>query len=184
MILKLPPNALPAGIRQKINLFDNTLRRLLRGDFDDLPDADRHERGLMVIGLCADAATALAAMPVPFLELPVHAAMVGAIGKIHGHAPFDKKGLKRIMASIGGGVALRQLTRLAPFGGQIPYAVRVHGTTWTLGLAAQNYFERRGGPADLPADGHPVPQSSAPGPAFRSSQNEPDINSSSGAKRR
>ncbi len=184
MIWNIPPRAMTAEIRRKIFLFENTLRRLVRGDFDDLPDAERQERVFLVIGLCADAATGLAAMPVPFLELPVHAAMVGAIGKIHGHTPFDRKGLKRILASIGGGMALRQLTRLAPFFGRIPFAARVHGATWTLGLAAQTYFENYASPTDMTADDQPAGQPVLCPPTHGPGQNGPDTRGPGGASQR
>ena len=116
--------------------FDDTMRRLLRGDFADLSDAERRERVEQVIGLSAMAAMAVAATPVPFLELPVQAAMVRAIARIHGRDKSGREALWELAAALGGALVLRQLFRLLPLVGPLPFLSRIYGATYALGRVA------------------------------------------------
>lgn len=145
MIGRLRNLALPAHLRALVSEHENTLRRLLRGGFDDLTLDERRTRAELVIRISARASVALAGAPIPFLELPVHAAMVGAIGKIYGKDMSGSKILLQLAASMGGGLAVRQLLRLIPVGGSLSMLARVHAATWALGKAAQLYFEQRSG---------------------------------------
>ncbi|MBI3993907.1 MAG: hypothetical protein HY342_11590 [Candidatus Lambdaproteobacteria bacterium] len=129
--------------RASVGAYEDTLRRLLRGSFDELTPRERRERADAVVRVCANASTLLAAAPVPFLELPVHAAMVQALGKIYGVPGAGRTALLRVAASLGGGLTLRCLLRFVPLGGTLPLVGRVYAATWALGRAAQLYFERQ-----------------------------------------
>jgi uncharacterized protein (DUF697 family) len=120
--------------------FEDTLRRLLRGDFADLSEGERRERVEQVIGLSAMAAMAMAATPVPFLELPVQAAMVRAIARVHGHEKPGREVLWELGAALGGGLVLRQVFRLLPLVGPLPFLSRIYGATYALGRVAHLYY--------------------------------------------
>jgi uncharacterized protein (DUF697 family) len=126
--------------------FDDTLRRLLRGDFADLSEGERRDRVEQVIGLSAMAAMAMAATPVPFLELPVQAAMVRAIARVHGHEKSGREVLWELGAALGGGIVLRQAFRLLPLVGPLPFLSRIYGATYALGRVAHVYYASEAAP--------------------------------------
>ncbi|MDH4248740.1 MAG: SHOCT domain-containing protein [Deltaproteobacteria bacterium] len=114
----------------------DTLRRLLSGDFSGLTPQQRQHRVEQIISASAMAAMGLAVVPIPFLELPVLAAMVQAIARVHGVKAPARRVLWRLLASLGGGLALRQGLRFIPLAGSLPLVSRVYGTTWALGHTA------------------------------------------------
>jgi uncharacterized protein (DUF697 family) len=120
--------------------FDDTLRRLLRGDFADLSDGERRDRVEQIVGLSSMAAMAMAATPVPFLELPVQAAMVRAIARVNGHDKSGREALWELCAALGGGLVLRQALRLLPLVGPLPFLSRIYGATYALGRAAHLFY--------------------------------------------
>ena len=120
--------------------YQDTLRRLLKGDFQDLDPDARREKVDQIVQLCASAAMALAAAPIPFLDMPVQAAMVRAIAKVHGVRGYSAKVFLQIVAGVGGGLVVRQALRLVPFGG-VAHLSRVYGTTWALGRVSDLYFQ-------------------------------------------
>lgn len=122
--------------------YEDTLRRLLKGDFADLPPGERKAKVEQIIKTSAVAAMAMGAVPVPLLEMPVMAAMVRAIGKVYGVNTIGKKAMLEIAAAMGGGLVLRQAMRLIPFVGAMAGASRVYGTTWAVGRVAEVYFSR------------------------------------------
>ena len=128
--------------RRTVAEYEDTLRRLLRGTFEDLSEAERRERTEQIIRASALAAMALGATPVPLLEMPVLAAMVRAIAKVYGVEPRGRKGLIQLGASLGGGIFFRQVMRLIPFAGPLPHLSRIYGATYALGRTAQIYFAR------------------------------------------
>ena len=130
--------------RAQLGAYEDTLGRLLGSGFDDLTPPERRTRADAVVRLCANTAALLTAAPVPFLEVPVHAAMVHALGKIYGVSGTGRTALLRVAVSMGGGMALRQALRLVPAAGALSVVARVYAATWTLGCAAQLYFERQG----------------------------------------
>ena len=134
--------------------FSDTLRRLLRGDFRDLTEGERRARVEQIIGLSSSAAMAMAAAPIPLLELPVQAAMVSAVARVYGRPRSGRRALWEVGAALGGGVVVRQAMRLLPFVGPLPHLSRVYGATWALGRAAQLYYQPDAGAseASTPAD--------------------------------
>ncbi len=121
--------------------YQDTLTRLLKGDFQDLDPDARQEKVNQIVQVSASAAMALAAAPIPFLDMPVQAAMVRAIAKVHGVRGYSAKLFLQVVAGVGGGMAVRQALRLVPFGG-IANLSRVYGATWALGRASNLYFQR------------------------------------------
>lgn len=119
--------------------YDDTVRRLLRGGFGDLSPQQREERVEQIIQAAAVASMTMGSVPIPFLEIPVLAAMVRAIGTVYGAERPGKKALWELMAALGGGLVLRQVLRMLPFGG-LSQISRLYGATWALGRAAQVYF--------------------------------------------
>lgn len=122
--------------------YEDTLRRLVRGDFADLTLQERREKVEQVLRASAGAAMATGSAPVPFLELPVQWAMVRAIARIHGVKRPGKALLWELVGALGGGLFLRQVMRLLPLGGALPHLSRIYGATWALGRVAEAYFER------------------------------------------
>jgi len=120
--------------------FEDTLRRLLRGGFADLSEAERRERVEQIVGLSSMAAMAMAATPVPFLELPVQAAMVRAVARVHGYDKSGRQALWELGAALGGGLVLRQVFRLLPLVGPLPFLSRIYGATYALGRVAHVYY--------------------------------------------
>lgn len=120
--------------------FEDTVRRLLEGDFSDLRPEQREERVEQIIRAAAVASMAAGAAPVPLLELPIQAAMVGAIGRVHGVERAGKTALLEVMGALGGGLILRQALRFIPFVAAPTRLSRIYGTTWALGRAASRYY--------------------------------------------
>jgi len=116
----------------------DTVERLLGGDFRDLPSEERARRVEEIIQVSASAAVGMASLPLPFLDLPVLVAMVGAIGKVHGLEIADRQLYTQVLATLGGGLMLRQLLRAVPFGGTV-YVAQIYGATCALGRVAQTY---------------------------------------------
>jgi uncharacterized protein (DUF697 family) len=114
----------------------DTLERLVAGDFRDLTPAERSQRVEEIIGVSAGAAVGMAAVPIPFLDLPVLMTMVGAIGRVHGADQSDNRLWYQVLGVLGGGMVLRQVLRMVPFGGQL-YAAQMYGATWALGRTAE-----------------------------------------------
>lgn len=127
--------------------YEDTLRRLLGHGFADLDAAERQAAVEQVVSVSALTASALAAAPLPFLDLPVHLAMVRAIAKVHGQERPGRAVLLHIAATLGSGLALRQLLRVVPFAGSMSYASRAYAATWALGRAANLYFGRQPPPS-------------------------------------
>ncbi len=86
----------------------------------------------------------------PLLELPVQAAMVGAVAKVHGVPGGGRKLLLQVGAALGGGLVIRQALRLIPVAGGISQMSRIYATTWALGQAANLYCERGAGHQPAP----------------------------------
>lgn len=120
--------------------YQDTLRRLLKGDFEDLGSSEKELRVEQIISLSSTAAMATASVPVPFLEMPVQVAMVQAIAKVHGVKKPGKQVLLRLAVTAGGGLLLRQLLRLVPGAGALPLFSRIYGATWALGRASNLFF--------------------------------------------
>ena len=120
--------------------YEDTLRRLLKGEFEDLSPEARREKVEQVISLSAMAAMATAAAPVPFLELPVQLAMVRTIARINGVKSPGRKLLWELVGTLGGGLVMRQIMRMVPVVGALPYLSRIHGATWALGRVAHVYY--------------------------------------------
>ena len=120
--------------------YEDTLRRLLKGEFEDLSPEARREKVEQVISLSAMAAMATAAAPVPFLELPVQLAMVRTIARINGVKSPGRKLLWELVGTLGGGLVMRQIMRMVPLVGALPYLSRIYGATWALGRVAHVYF--------------------------------------------
>lgn len=120
--------------------YEDTLRRLMKGEFEDLSPEERREKVEQVISLSAMAAMATAAAPVPFLELPVQLAMVRTIARINGVKAPGRKLLWELVGTLGGGIVMRQIMRMVPVVGSLPYLSRIYGATWALGRVAHVYY--------------------------------------------
>jgi len=122
-------------------LYRDTLGRLVRGGFSDLTIEERRETVDRIVQIGATAAMVLAAMPVPFLDLPVHAAMVRAVAKVHGVTGSERQLLWRLAAALGLGFTIREALRFVPWAGGLTRLSRAYGAAWALGQAADIYFE-------------------------------------------
>ncbi|HUJ75519.1 MAG TPA: hypothetical protein VL359_11700, partial [bacterium] len=122
----------------RVQAHRDTLERLIGGDFAELTPEQRQERVEDIIRVSASAAVATAALPIPFLDLPVLVAMVGAIGRVHGLEVADRQMYVQVLGTLGGGIFLRQVLRLVPFG-EVVYASQIYGATWALGRVAHLY---------------------------------------------
>ncbi len=135
------------GRMARFQPYEDTLKRLVSGDFSDLSPEEREKKTEQIIQASAVAAMAMAAVPLPLLEMPVLAAMVRAIGKVHGSQAEGKKVMLEIAAAVGGGLVLRQAMRFIPFVGGMANVSRIYGTTWALGRTAQFYFSGKRAPS-------------------------------------
>lgn len=122
--------------------YEDTLRRLLAGSFSGLSPEERRDKAEQVIRLSAMASMAMGATPLPFLELPVQMAMVRAIAKIYGVEKPGRKVILELAGALGGGLFFRQMMKMLPLAGPLPYLSRIYGATWALGRAACLYFDR------------------------------------------
>lgn len=120
--------------------YEDTLRRLLKGEFEDLSAEARREKVDQIVGLSAMAAMAMATAPIPFLELPVQMAMVRAIARVNGVKAPGRKVLWELVGALGGGIVMRQVMRMVPLVGPLPYLSRIYGSTWALGRVAHLFY--------------------------------------------
>jgi uncharacterized protein (DUF697 family) len=120
-----------SGLREH----QDTLDRLLSGNFKDLTPEQRGKRIEEIIQVSATASVGMAAVPIPFLDLPILMAMVGAIGRVHGLSQQDNRLWYQVLGTLGGGLFLRQVLRVVPFGSAL-YASQIYGATWALGQVA------------------------------------------------
>lgn len=144
-------HALPQRVWEQVRAHEDTLRRLVRGDFADLTLDQRRARAREIIRLSAGAAVGVCAAPVPFLEVPVQAAMVRALAKVYGVPGGSRKVLLHMGLTMGGGLVLRRLLRIIPVAGSASVVSRVYSATWALGHVAQIVLERQTGEQHLPA---------------------------------
>jgi uncharacterized protein (DUF697 family) len=131
--------------------YRDTIARLMRGNFQDLTPEQRRDKVEQVIQICASAAMVLSAMPVPFLDLPVHAAMVRAVARVHGMDGSERQLVWKLAAGLGLGFTIREGLRFVPFAGNLTRLTRAYGAAWALGQAADLYFEhaaRKAAPPD------------------------------------
>lgn len=122
--------------------YEDTLRRLLIGGFGDLSPQARRDKVEQIISISAMAAMATASAPIPFLELPVQLAMVRAIAKVNGVERPGRKVLWELVGALGGGLFLRQVLKMVPLAGSLPYLSRIYGATFGLGRVAHAYFSK------------------------------------------
>ena len=128
-----------------IRAHQDTLDRLLKGNFADLSPEQKEQRVEEIIQVSAGTAVGMAAVPIPFLDLPVLIAMVGAIGRVYGLNQKDNKLWMQVLGALGGGAALRQVLRMVPFGNQL-YLSQIYGATWALGKTAAMFCQRNAAP--------------------------------------
>jgi uncharacterized protein (DUF697 family) len=143
--------ALPHRVWEQVRAHEDTLRRLARGGFDDLTLEQRRVRAREIVRLSAGAAVGVCAAPVPFLEVPVQAAMVRALAKVYGVPGGSRKVWLHMGLTMGGGLVLRRLLRIVPVAGSASVISRVYSATWALGHVAQLVLERQSGAQHLPA---------------------------------
>ncbi|MBI4081694.1 MAG: hypothetical protein HY423_03695 [Candidatus Lambdaproteobacteria bacterium] len=120
--------------------YEATLRRLLGEGFADMTPAGREAAIDHIVQ--AAAAASLVVAPLPYAELPIQAAMVRAIARVHGVDAREPL-LAHVLGALAGGLALRQLLRIVPVFGALPHLSRVYGATWALGYAAERYCASR-----------------------------------------
>jgi uncharacterized protein (DUF697 family) len=121
--------------------YEDTIQKLISGDFDDATPEEREKVIEQIIHASAVASSVLAMSPLPFVEMPIQVTMVRAIGKVYGYT-IDKKVVFEILSSIGGSIVLRQLIRFIPGMGAIANISKIYGTTWAMGVAADYYFRQ------------------------------------------
>ncbi|MDH4120745.1 MAG: SHOCT domain-containing protein [Deltaproteobacteria bacterium] len=129
--------------------FQDTMKRLLSGDFAHLTPAQKQARSEQLIQAAATAAAALAGAPLPFMELPVQMALLGALARLHGVPLKDRKAFTLVLSLLGGGAVLRRLLRVIPLVGPATQVGRVYAATWALGRVAVMVFSR---PEGLPPE--------------------------------
>jgi len=132
----------------------DTLKKAARGPArHDLSAAERKKAGRELVQMSALAAGAITLAPLPFVDFvaitPVQAAMVMAVGRVHGRE-LDLKEAKAVLVELasvcGAGLLARQVFTTATkfllpgLGGVLsaPYAFAV---TWAMGQVAIRYFE-------------------------------------------
>ena len=127
-----------------------------------LPEAQKHAVSMAVLQKSASpahdhldakilayacAAASAAAVPLPWVDLPVVAALQWHLTKIVAGAhnvPFDRTAVARMSALLGGRavitMALRELAKIIPYVGSVVNASAAFGITYAAGKAADFYF--------------------------------------------
>ncbi len=127
--------------------YSEVLERIVRGDYDDAPVAERTEAVAKAIQACAVAAAALTVQPVPLLDsaliAPVQIAMVQAIGRVHGHR-LDRKSVLEILSTLGASIvaqnAAMAAAKLIPLFGWVVAPSMAYALTWAIGEVSDLYF--------------------------------------------
>lgn len=133
--------------------YRDTLNRLIQGDFSGLTPEQRRDKAEQVVQMGATAAMVLAALPVPFLDLPVQAAMVRAVAKVHGVRSSEPQLLWKLAVALGLGFTIREGLRFVPWAGSLTRLSRAYGAAWALGQTADLYFEHVANAQPPPAPG-------------------------------
>ena len=95
------------------------------------------------------AAASAAAVPLPWVDIPVVAGLQWHLTKLVAEAhdqPFDKVAIARMSAMLGGRAAIvmavRELAKVIPYVGSVINASAAFGITYAAGKAADFYFRR------------------------------------------
>lgn len=132
----------------------DTLKKAAQGPArTDLSPQEKARAGRELVQMSSLAAAAVALAPLPFLDIvaitPIQAAMVMAVGRVHGRE-LDLKEAKNVLVELasvcGAGLLARQVFATASkfllpgLGGVLnaPYAFAV---TWAMGQVAIRYFD-------------------------------------------
>lgn len=136
--------------------YSEVIDRVMRGDYDEASEEERHEAVQMVIQACSAAAAAVTIQPMPFVDTallaPIQIGMVQAIGRIHGHR-LDARSVLEILSTLGASIlaqnAIMAAAKFVPFFGWLVTLSMAYALTWAIGEVSETYFlNGRGVPAE------------------------------------
>lgn len=140
--------------------YQETLDRILRGDFADASDEEKRETCAQVKKVCSVAAAAVAFQPFPLVDLafisPIQIAMVQGIARVHGHR-LDKRAVLEILGTFGASIlaqnAIMAAAKLVPFAGWLIAMSMAYALTFAIGEVSEHYFrsDRGADPEELKA---------------------------------
>lgn len=136
--------------------YQQTLKRILDGYYDDATAEEREQAVRDVVQVCSVAAGAVTFQPIPLLDAalitPIQIAMVQAIGRVHGYQ-LDRKSVIEILSTFGASLiaqnAVIAAAKLVPILGWLVSISVAYALTYAIGEVSDHYFENgRGVPAD------------------------------------
>lgn len=115
--------------------------------FDDATDEEKTRAVRELIEVASVAGAALSLQPIPLLDtallLPIHVALVQAIGRVHGYE-LDRKSVLEILGTFGATLlsqhVVRSAVRLVPGIGWVMGASMGYAMTYAIGEVADHYF--------------------------------------------
>lgn len=133
-----------------------TIRKVMDGDYEHAPQAEKDAAVRDVIKVCAVAAAAVTIQPIPLLDTalisPIQIAMVQAIGRGHGYK-LDRKSIVEILGTFGASLVAQNVimaaAKLIPFAGWLITTSMAYALTHAIGEVSDHYFR----------NGRGVPQS-------------------------
>ncbi|MGZ3451618.1 MAG: DUF697 domain-containing protein [Polyangiales bacterium] len=133
-----------------------TIRKVMDGDYENAPQAEKDAAVRDLIKVCSVAAAAVTIQPIPLLETalisPIQIAMVQAIGRVHGYK-LDRKSIVEILGTFGASLVAQNVimaaAKLIPFAGWLITTSMAYALTYAIGEVSDHYFR----------NGRGVPQS-------------------------
>ncbi|MGZ3421214.1 MAG: DUF697 domain-containing protein [Polyangiales bacterium] len=133
-----------------------TIRKVMDGDYENAPQAEKDAAVRDLIKVCSVAAAAVTIQPIPLLDTalisPIQIAMVQAIGRVHGYK-LDRKSIVEILGTFGASLVAQNVimaaAKLIPFAGWLITTSMAYALTYAIGEVSDHYFR----------NGRGVPQS-------------------------
>jgi uncharacterized protein (DUF697 family) len=124
-----------------------TIRRVMDGEYENAPQAEKDAAIRDVIQVCSIAAAAVTVQPIPLLDTalisPIQIAMVQAIARVHGYK-LDKKSIIEILGTFGASLVAQNVIMAAakfiPFAGWVITVSMAYALTYAIGEVSDHYF--------------------------------------------
>jgi uncharacterized protein (DUF697 family) len=125
----------------------DTIRKVMDGDYEHAPQAEKDEAVRDLIKVCSIAAAAVTIQPIPLLDTalisPIQIAMVQAIGRVHGYK-LDRKSIVEILGTFGASLVAQNVimaaAKLIPFAGWLITTSMAYALTYAIGEVSDHYF--------------------------------------------
>ncbi len=127
--------------------FAQTFERVMSSGFEGASEDERNVAARELVSAASIAGAAVSIQPLPLLDtallVPLHVALVRAIGKIHGYS-LDTKAVLELLSSFGASLVaqhvVRSAVRLVPGFGLVVGASMGYALTYAIGEVSDHYF--------------------------------------------